>query len=200
MNSLPVLKMDVKEVIKGVSQLRVAVEAKKEEKHVDEVKLFVPMEALFSIADPTVSHVLRCKLMSADATQVLAQEMRARLCNLSVQRLDASHLSEDHEWRKNPPRVALLEVELSGGAHLTLAGRIAPVAEGECLVFAGKDADGNLVVYDIKDASFEEWHREMMGDPMIMLPKIFGEKPFGLDMVSEEHRSQDDEESKEMCV
>lgn len=192
--------MNVKEVIRGVSQLRLASEAKQEEKHVEDVKVFVPMDAMFSVADPTVSHVLRCKVMSSDATKVLTPELRARLCNLSVQRLDASHLPEDHEWRKSPPRVALLEIELSNGTHLTLAGRIAPVAEGECLVFAGKDADGNLVVYDIRDASFEEWHREMLGDPLIMLPKIFGDKPAGLDMISEEHRSQEDDEQKEMLV
>jgi hypothetical protein len=161
--------MAVKSAVRELSQLRLQSNSKREEKHVEEVKQFVPLDATFTIADPRISRTLQCKRMSGDASKILDDNFLVRLCNISQQRLDISNLPTDHEWRNNVPRIALLEVELENKVHMTLSGRVAPIPEGDIMVFAGKDADGTLVVFDIREGSFDEWRDGMRGEPMCII-------------------------------
>lgn len=182
--------MDTKDAVRKGTQLRAKLAAKRREQHVNAVTALFDMGTTLTVGAPGDHCKLHCKRMDEKAARVIDTDVPVTLWNISKQKLVTDNLPEDHEFRANPPRVALIEVEDAKGVHWTLAGRINRLAEGERPIFACNETETSKLVLDLPESAetFEAWCKAVMSAGV-----DFG--PMGL--APEEAPTDDDDDAAE---
>lgn len=183
--------METKDVIREVSELR---------KHLEEIKIADDEHPVHINVTPNTrvswgvtpfTNTISCRRVAIDGSSLKTdtEMIKVKINNVTTHVMDTSQLDKDHEYKRNPRRVALVEVEAGEGKiRTTLAGFISHLGLEQKPILVGHEDENTLLVFDVPEHSFAVWMGSIMSE---------GEEAFGVYQTGVEEGTGKYEEEKE---